>query len=108
MRRPPLIANRGCGVFSENAAVSVKDTKLKIDPDPISVAGVVDSVPPPRNANREIDGGLTTLDSVVLENPKRDPDPTCGAGDTDSSSFPENLKRVVETSDTALVSVKET
>ena len=46
-----------------------------MDPDPISVAGVVDSAALPEILKSPLDSACTTVASVVLENPNSEPDP---------------------------------
>ena len=55
---------------------SVKDTNVKIEPEPTCGAGVVDSSALPENLNSSLEVSALEIDSVVLENPKSDPEPT--------------------------------
>ena len=79
MRRPPSIANRGSAFAGTNATASVKETNEKIDPDPISVAGVVDSAALPSKVKRLSSlPGTNATDSAVPVKEKIEPEPMNG------------------------------
>ena len=61
--------------ISDTEVDSVKDTKVNIEPEPISVVGVVDSAADPENLKSSVDVSAVVTDSVVELNPNSDPDP---------------------------------
>ena len=75
MYASPLILNSSVDSGGLYATDSVNDTKVNTDPDPISVAGVVDSVALPDILKSPVVSCRLVEDSVVLENPNSDPDP---------------------------------
>ena len=61
---------------SDTEVDSVKDTKVNIDPEPISVAGAVDSVADPENLKSSLDTSDIKVESVVELNANIEPEPT--------------------------------